>query len=322
MGAGNLLRSRVDAAAAGVTLLDWLVQRFRYHDRAGWAAEVRAGRLSIGGAVASAEQVLRAGDELVFAPAAAADRLEPVPVLFADDALVVVDKPARTVVQRASAIAGRTFVATLGRQHPPHDLAALEPAHRLDFETSGVLVLARSRAAFTALQQAFAEGAVQKRYLAVVHGVFATDQVVVRGAIGPAKGSAVRARRAVVADDARGARSAESAFAALERLVDRTLVAATPRTGRTHQLRVHLEHLGHPLVGDVLYGHDDARYLEFVARQKREEGGPRPRDVDVARHLLHAESLQLAHPLTGAPLHFTAPWPDDLREYVARHRHG
>ncbi|MCB9877744.1 MAG: RluA family pseudouridine synthase [Planctomycetes bacterium] len=322
MGGHDQLRVRLDASATGRVLLDWLPERFRYLDRDGWAAQLRDGRVRLGGAVADGGEVLHGGDELVFVPAAAADRVEPVPVLFVDDALVVVDKPAHTVVQRASAFPGRTFVATLSRGFPPRDLEMLEPAHRLDRETSGVLVLARSRAAFAALQRAFAGGDVQKRYVAVARGVFGPDEVVVRSAIGPAAGSVVRARRAVVAHGASGARAAETAFAVLERLANATVVAATPRTGRTHQLRVHLEHLGHPLVGDVLYGHDDARYLEFVEAQKR--GGParRPGDDAVARQLLHAESLAFAHPLTGEPLHMTAPWPAELREYVARHRGG
>jgi 23S rRNA pseudouridine1911/1915/1917 synthase len=313
----DALASRVELAFAGRTLLDWLVTRVRYFAADGWREQLAAGRVDRTGARADGSEAVAAGDRIAFAPAPPGEQAD-VPVLLADDDLVVVDKPAHLVVQHAGAFPRNTFVPALARRFPPEAGRRLEAAHRLDRETSGVLVLARTAAAFRDLQRQFADGSVQKRYLAVVHGVLAADVVRLDGAIGPAPGSAVRARRAVVAAGTTGARSAVTEVEVRARFADATLVAVEPKTGRTHQIRAHLAHLGHPIVGDKLYGQSDERYLAYVSHLKA-GGDPRwPGEAALAgRHLLHAESLRCRHPRSGAVLSLEAPWPDELRAFVA-----
>jgi 23S rRNA pseudouridine1911/1915/1917 synthase len=135
--------------------------------------------------------------------------------------------------------------------------------------------------------------------------------------IGNAPGSAIAARRAVVTAATRGARQAGTEFTVERRFAAHTLLRAVPRTGRTHQIRVHLEHLGHPLVGDKLYGHPDAHFLAYQTHLKQ-DGDPRwPGRAEAPRQLLHAALLTCRHPGTGEPIAFTAPMPADFATCLA-----
>lgn len=310
------LTSRITAAEAGATLLDWLTQRFGYLDHDGWRRELSAGRVLRNGQGTTAEALLTAGDEVTFVPEPAPPTRD-VPILFTDDDLVVVDKPPHLVVQHAGAFLRHTFVAWLGSVHPPTDGSPrLEPAHRLDRETSGVLVLTRNQAAARAVQQQFERGEVEKVYHAVVHGRVAHDGEI-DAPIGLAPGSTVAARRAVVAAHSRGARRARTSFTVERRFAAFSLLRLVPHTGRTHQLRVHLEHLGHPIVGDKLYGRSDADFLAYTAHLKTDGDPAWPGHYEVGRQLLHASQLRCRQPQTRQPLDLLAPLPDDLRSFVA-----
>lgn len=315
--AADVLRSLVPAAAAGRPLLDWLAGRFGYFDARGWARELAAGRITRNGAPAAPEARLDAGDEIVFRPAAphAADTAPPA-ILYADGDLVVVDKPAHQVVQAASAFAVSLLPAVAAALAPAAGADRLEPVHRLDRETSGVLVLARHGAAAAALRRQFDAGEVHKQYVAVVHGRVAAAASRIVGAIGRAPGSAVRARRAVVPAGTPGARHAETDLVVEQRLAAHAVLRITPRTGRTHQIRVHLEHAGHAIVGDKLYGQADGRYLAYV-QHLRSGGDPAwPGQAAAPRLLLHAHRLWCRHP-RGTPLHVEAPVPAALQVFVA-----
>jgi 23S rRNA pseudouridine1911/1915/1917 synthase len=308
------LQSVVPAAAAGQELLAWLTATFRYLDAAGWTAAIERGAVFRNGAHAGAQQVLQPGDTVGFVPDAEPPAAA-VEVLHLDDDVIAVEKPAHFVMQQHTAFPrwslARAVAHAVGHQDSP-PTSWPEPAHRLDRQTSGVVVWSRHPAAARALQRCFAARQVHKEYIAIIRGVLPADQIEVEAPIGRAAGSAIAARHAVVAATARGARAARSTFRVLVRLATATVVQAVPHTGRTHQLRVHLEHLGHPLVGDVLYGRSDAHYLAYVAACKA-GAGP---DLS-SRHLLHAARLVLPHPRTGSELRLQAPWPADLRELVA-----
>jgi 23S rRNA pseudouridine1911/1915/1917 synthase len=297
----TVFRAPDDESTAGQGLLAWLSARFSYYDTGQWCAAVNAGHVTVNGARTAPDHTLAEGDVVVYAPKTT-DEPEPLPaglaLVLVDPEFVIVDKPAGVVVHRHSAFPGRTFVPALEAQLG----GMLEPAHRLDRETSGVLLLARTTAAFRALQRQFEARTVEKRYLAVARGAVAWREHTLDAPIGPHPASAVAARRAVLAARSAGARAATTAFRALGRVGDDTLVEARPTTGRTHQIRVHLEHLGHAIVGDPLYGRSDADYLEHTARLKRGERPP-------GRLLLHAASLTFVHPQTGATVHAQAPPP-------------
>jgi len=311
-----VLMSRVPPSADGCGLAEWLAARFRYHDLATWRAEIAAGRVLRNGAATHADERLASGDQIAYRPAPAPPRAgPPVAIVHDDPDFVVVDKPAHLVAHADGAFVQNTFVHELARRCG--DGTKLTLVHRLDRETSGLLLLAKNAATNTALQAQFAAGTVHKRYLAVVHGVVRDDHITIDAPIGPAVHSTIAARRAVVDADSKQARAARTDLEVLERFPTHTLLRLTPRTGRTHQLRVHLEHAGHPLVGDKLYGRNDAEYLEYIQHVKA-GGDPAWGDrLGAGRQLLHAAALHFAHPRTSNPLELTAPVPADLSRFLA-----
>ncbi|HWM91743.1 MAG TPA: RluA family pseudouridine synthase [Thermoanaerobaculia bacterium] len=238
------------------------------------------------------------------------DRVQPeegdLRVLYEDADLAVLDKPAGLTVHPG---AGRT-TGTLA-----HHLLARYPemagvggpgrpgiVHRLDQGTSGVLVVARTAAAYHRLARAFAAREVDKRYLAIAYGEPKPPEGIIDAPIGR---HALRRKEMTVRTDGRPARTGYRTLAAHGGI---SLLELDLATGRTHQIRVHLKHLGHPLVGDPVYGE---------ARWKGLPNLPKPiqaRLRDFPRPALHAWRLAFKHPMDGRSLAFEAPVPDDLRE--------
>ena len=228
-----------------------------------------------------------------------APKLPPIRVLHADDDVLVVDKPAGLLVHPTSDSEEDTVVSRAGaeveRRTGRH--RRVHVVHRLDRETSGVLVLALSHAAAEHLQRQFRAHTVERRYVALVRGSLAGEQRVDRAIGRPRPG----ARRAALAPGG-GGRRAVTVFRPLERLGAVTLVEAVLGTGRTHQVRVHLSYLGHPVLGDSVYGE------------------PASDPHSIGRVALHAETLAFVQPSTGERLAFRQPPPPDFSDLVARLR--
>jgi 23S rRNA pseudouridine1911/1915/1917 synthase len=228
-------------------------------------------------------------------PTAAHGEDIPLTIVYEDEVLLVVNKPAGMVVHPAAGHAGGTLVnAVLG--HAP-DLVvgnAGRPGivHRLDRDTSGLIVVAKQDEALRNLQRQFSSRLVHKTYLALVHGRVTVPQGKIEAPL--ARDPHDRKRFAVVTSSK--ARQAVTIFRVAELLRDFSLLRLEPQTGRTHQIRVHLAFIHHPVVGDSIYG--------------------RPRDdaLGLARQFLHAWRLAFVHPGSGDPMDFTAPLPDDLGE--------
>jgi len=307
-----VLQTRVPASAAGQTLLAFLQQRFRYRDEQGWRDELAAGRLQLDGERAEGAEALRTGMRLRYEKL---HREPPVDdrytILCEDDALVVVDKPAHLPMHADGPFIRNTLISLLRERR---DEPSLQLLHRLDRETSGVCLVARSKQVQAAVQEQFCDGRVQKHYVAVVRGHVA-EPFVADEPIGHRRGSAIKLRRSAHAD-AIDTQPARTEFTPLEHGDRCTLLRCTPQTGRTHQIRAHLEAHGHPVLGDKIYGHDDGHYLAFVRRMKagasvfdEGDGGPH-------RHLLHAHQIELQHPLTDAQQRYEAPIPADFSRWL------
>jgi 23S rRNA pseudouridine1911/1915/1917 synthase len=288
--------------------LDRVVALVAACSRAEAAALVDAGAVAVGGRRVTARSYrVSEGDVLDLAlPAApegdglpAADPDVPVPVVYEDADLVVVDKPAGLVVHPGAGQPSGTLVNGLVARYPEM-LAVGEPdrpgiVQRLDKGTSGLLLVARSPAAYDALVAMLAARVVDRRYRALAWGTLDAATGLVDAPI--ARSSRDRTRMAV---SIRGkeARTRYEVVRAYHEPVAVTELVCRLETGRTHQIRVHLASIGHPVVGDARYG---------GARQSL----PTPRLV------LHAEQLALAHPVTGDPLSFASPLPDDLAGVLA-----
>jgi 23S rRNA pseudouridine1911/1915/1917 synthase len=240
---------------------------------------------------------VKAGDALAVelrpTPQSLAFRAEPMPlaVVHEDDHLLVIDKPPGLVVHPAPGHwSGTLLNGLLARDERAGLLPRAGIVHRLDKDTSGLMVVARTRQAMDALVRAIAAREVTRQYLALAHGGWKGERTrTVDAPIG--RDPRNRLRMAVVGLHDPG-KSAMTTFELLDTTADACLVRASLHTGRTHQIRVHMAHLGHALVGDVLYG-------------GRAEGG-------LARQALHAFRLALRHPVTGEPLDFSSPLPPDL----------
>ncbi len=315
----TVLRSRVPPTAAGATLAEWLATRFRYLDLDGWREQIAAGRVHRNGSLAGAGDRLSTGDVVAYRPVHQEPRADLAIELVADEPqFAVVFKPAHLVAHADGAFVQNTFFRVLERHYRTRgEPVRLALAHRLDRETSGLMVVSKTVVANRALQQQFAAGTVTKEYQAIVHGVVAGDDREIDGAIGDDPNSEISIRRAVVAEGTPHARPARTSIHVDERFAAHTLLTARPRTGRTHQIRVHLTHLGHAIVGDKLYGRSDAEYLEYVRFVKA--GGDPTWDgrLGVGRQMLHAAAIAFDHPSRGDRLQYRAPLPADMQDLLA-----
>ena len=227
-------------------------------------------------------------------------------VIYEDERLLVVSKPSGMLAHPAGLTFTYGLVGIARAARPDH---VVDLAHRLDRETSGINVLTKDKIANAFLKKAFFSKEPKKLYKAIVHGSPSWDEQVVDGPIGRAEGSAIRIRRGV----GPGGLPAKTTVRVLERLGPLTLVSAAPHTGRTHQIRVHLEHLGFPILGDKMYGQPDPVFLHYLDHGE----GPMVRKATgFPRHALHAAKITIPHP-DGGTLSLEAPLKEDMAAILA-----
>ena len=300
---------RLTVDAAGVRLDVWLARRCAPLSRSRLQALIVAGQVTVDGRPADARTRTRPGQQVcvnVPPPAAAEPQPEALPldVVFEDADLLVINKPPGLVVHPAPGHAGGTLVNAL--LHHCDDLGGVggveRPGivHRLDKDTSGLMVVAKHDAAHLALAAQFQTGDVGRCYLALVHGRPARAQGTIETTIGRHPVD----RKRMAANPPRG-KPAISHYEVVENLGGITLMRVRLETGRTHQIRVHLAHLGLPIIGDPVYG--------SRARDRAVPGVP-------ARQMLHAAELAFDHPADGRRLVFQRPPPADMTDLMARLR--
>lgn len=329
-----LLSSEIPPQYTELPLIDYLLSRFAYLPRAEWEARIAEGRLTYNGApVTPATPVSRGGILTYDVP--------PFPqpavnfnytILYEDIYLLAVNKPPNLRVHGEGRYMQANLVYHLRHVHQP-SYPSVSTVHRLDADTSGVVILATDGEAAGLIGRQFEARSVGKRYLALVRGVPQPLHAVIDRPIGrvdnPAYARLGRVPRSWV--DAPKAKHALTAYRvlaayappadsdlhlgdALQAGADRTRVALVelmPETGRTHQLRVHMAAIGHPLVGDRLYQLGDAEYVTW--REQPDD----PRYADwLPRHALHCSALAIDHPASGERLTFNAPLADDIAALI------
>ncbi len=314
-GIGLSVQQRViDSEEAGQRLDNYLLRHLKGVPKSRIYKIVRSGEVRINKGRCQPDQRLNAGDVLRLPPvrcAAFSEEKPPVapmidlPVLYEDETLIALNKPCGIAVHGGSGLAWG-LIEALRAQRP--EARFLELAHRLDRETSGVLLVAKKRSALIGLHDMFREQRGDKRYLALVPGVWREKSIQVTlplfKYLTPEGERRVRIAKGRDLQNPE-VRPAETHFRLKKQYPGYALVEAKLKTGRTHQIRVHLAALGYPIVGDDKYG--DFALNKSLASNKA-----------LDRMFLHAFSMRCKHPVTGAPLSVEAPLPPELDQFLAR----
>jgi len=294
----------VERASTGARLDRWLTEPLTELSRARLQELIRGGLVRVDGSILKAAHRLRGGERVeIEMPPPAVETLAPEPVplaiVYEDDDVLVVDKPAGMVVHPGAGRSGGTLAAAI-LAHAPATAGVGGPrrpgiVHRLDKDTSGLLVVAKTARAYDDLVAQLAARTVSRRYLAVVHGRVRASESVIDAPIG--RHPRDRVKMAVL-PAGRGKR-AITRYRVLERFAHFTLLEVRLETGRTHQIRVHLASLGHPVVGDDVYGK------------------PRTRaPVELDGYALHAAGLAFVHPAFRKAIECTAPIPERIERLL------
>ena len=286
----------------------FLREKFPAASRAVFKRLIEQGHIRVNGKIVKPTHTPRAGEHVEIEwpqakPAEAQPEEIPLDILFEDDSLLVLNKPAGLVVHPAAGHEEHTLVNAL-LHHCQDSLSGIggvaRPGivHRLDKETSGCLVVAKNDETHLALSKQFSDRTVEKIYNAIVCGEIVRESGEIRAAI--ARHPSHRKRMAVRDDDS--GRAAHTKWLVLERLNGATFVEAHIFTGRTHQIRVHFQYLGYPVLGDKTYG----------AKPNKRAG--EATGYEAPRVMLHARQLAFMHPRTQKKMKFTAPLPKDFQE--------
>ena len=295
------VHATIPAHCKGMRFDQAVASLFPQYSRSRLTAWIKAAGITLDGVAAAPSHKVRGGENLSVTPQADPRETSfraqdiPIDVVFEDEHVIVINKPAGLVVHPGSGNWEGTLLNAL-LQHAPQ-LARIPRAgivHRLDKDTSGLLVVAKTLTAQTALVRQLQEHSVAREYVAVVHG-FVAHSGSVDAPIGRHKTQ--RTRMAVIPDG----KPAKTHYEPVEHLPQATLLRCRLETGRTHQIRVHLASIGHPIVGDPVYG------------GKRKA----PAGISFARQALHAEKLALTHPASGRRRSWSARVPADMRRLIS-----
>ena len=294
---------QVDPADAGQRLDNWLNAHLPDTSRSRIQDWIKRGHVRVNGAESRPSHTLRGGESIAVEPVGAAPlhataEAIPLVILYEDADLVAIDKPAGMVVHAGAGVHSGTLVNALMHRFAQLSAVggALRPGivHRLDRFTSGVILVAKNDATHRALAAQFAGRQIEKTYLALVHGNLKTDS----GRIDKPISRDPRHRTRMTARLAAG-RAAWTEYRVLRRFTGFTFLEVRIGTGRTHQIRVHLASIGHPVAGDRLYG---------------APAGNAPGE----RFFLHAHRIRFQHPFSGRPVEILSPLPGDLTSWMER----
>ncbi|MFP5208416.1 MAG: RluA family pseudouridine synthase [Acidobacteriota bacterium] len=323
----------VPAEAAGQRLDQFLAAQLEGVSRSRVQLLMEQGDVLVNGKHEKPSLKLRGGEQIVLTgephpePLKAVAENIPLDVVYEDADMAVVNKPAGMMVHAGSGQTedarsrGTLVNALLHRFRSLSSISGeLRPGivHRLDKNTSGLIVVAKNDRAHAALGEMFARRQIQKTYVALVHGAIERN----KGTINASLGRDPVRRTRMTARPTENARAAVSHFEVLRRITSRfgkfTLVHVRIETGRTHQIRVHMASIGHPVVGDTLYGAAGQITDQAAAQSKNIRRGEEPEKLRLGRNFLHAASLEFAHPITRKLLRLEAQLPAELQRFLSR----
>jgi 23S rRNA pseudouridine1911/1915/1917 synthase len=322
-GRRETLSYRVASGEEGLRLDQFLAKRLSWRSRSSVRALLDDDQIELSGRSPRASRRVIVGDIVtVRLPRPARDDLqEPASGadhefkrLFEDEHIVAIDKPPNLPVHPAGRLLHHTVITALHRQYrnfedPERDVIP-KLCHRLDLETSGVLLVAKTRRALTFVQKQFEKRTITKEYLVLVHGAMQGEQGEINLPLGPSFAGTTRPKHTVRHDI--GLPSC-TRWSVRQRWPDYTLCHVDLLTGRHHQIRVHFSALGHPVVGDKLYGRDETIFLRHCQRELTERDHEL---LELPRQALHSHSVGFEHPVSG-PMRVESPWPVDLAEFCA-----
>ena len=300
-------RHQVGAEDAGQRIDNYLLKILKGVPKSHVYRVLRSGEVRVNKGRAKPEYRLQEGDELRLPPLRLAERPErvtPAPdpqlekaILFEDEAVIALNKPSGLAVHGGSGVKFGV-IEQLRAQRP--QLRFLELVHRLDRDTSGVLLLAKKRSALVALHEIIREGRMGKHYLALVLGKWRNARQSVKVNLRKYVLESGERRVSVEADG----HASHTIFELQKAWTDFSLLRAELKTGRTHQIRVHLAHVGFPIAGDDKYG-------DFPRNKELARSG-------LKRMFLHAASVTFLHPMRGEPMTIEAPLPEDLQQFIKK----
>lgn len=287
-------------------LLAFLERRFRYHSAEEWKERIRKGFVKVNGKRCKPGQILETRHKIAYEPPP-----EPEPeidraydVIYEDEQILAVGKSGNIPTSPSGKYWHNCLTHVLKNAM---GLEWLHAVHRLDRETSGINLFAKSKEAARRLGKDFQEGRVNKSYTAVLQGVFPLLAAYVSAPLRDAEQGTIRIKQAADV----GGRGSQTRFELQARLPGgASLVAAIPMTGRTHQIRAHASLLGYPVVGDKLYGTTEEAFLHWVSDKERNSA---------SRQLLHATTLSFAHPSSGKTMHLESPARQLVQLYLDQH---
>lgn len=298
--------SKVVQQFKGLSLLEYLSKRFTYLSQSEWASRIAEGRLSVNGQSVSEEYVVLQGDSVTYDMP---DFVEPIAdlnykIVFECDDFLAVDKPGNLLVHKHGRSVTHNLIYQLREVHNPLYPTA-DVVNRLDRHTSGLVLISKSKKVLAELQKLFVDRIVEKVYQAVVEGIVTDDYGHFNTPIGPLKDSTVKQKQGAVSHKLK---EAVTEYKVLARSETRTLLELRPKTGRTHQLRVHCALAGYPLVGDALYSMSDDDFIKW------RNGDKSLYTSDFPRQALHCCALQFHY--RKQAYHIKAPAPLEFRELL------
>ena len=289
-------------------LLDFLLRKFRYLDREEWLENIREKRLMVDGRSANPAELLKDHQKILYLRP---DFLEPevdssFEMIFEDEFLVAFNKPGNLPTSPSGKYYKNTLVNLVKKKYGWEKLYTL---HRLDRETSGVILFAKHKLSAQKMAAVFREQSVRKIYTAILENCLPSDEVFVSMPIGPHQSSEISIKQGVCP----GGRPCRTHFRLMEQLGSQCRVEVRPQTGRTHQIRVHAQYIGCPVVGDKLYGLEDEGFVRWL-----KEGPDYLEQIGfrVRRQMLHALEIQFRHPERDEELTLRADESKMMRELM------